>query len=101
MIPTGDIHPACALCRGACCECVLQKPGKTDDLAWWDARGEATPFGYMLLTRCRHLTFTGKCAIYEERPFACEVFLPGCAECREVVKRRRPARAAEILKLVG
>jgi Fe-S-cluster containining protein len=101
------MHPACEVCRGACCESllvpVLRAPST---LAFYATRGDVfTVLGQPhdiceLPTPCRHLDSCGACSIYESRPSACHTFEVGSRECRLTVKRRRATKADKILALI-
>ena len=95
------IHPACNLCRGACCEILLLKiSGGGDNQRWLDMHGKATPMGTLLRCRCQNLTKDGLCGIYTDRPEVCAVFQPGAAECRFAVSELRPSQQVEIYRLL-
>jgi hypothetical protein len=105
MTQDGNIHPACALCRGACCEFFALRPkawGWPADVAQWlEFHGEPSPLEVMFNLPCKKLV-DGKCSCYVDRPKMCAEFAVGSDDCRTCIKlRRRPEQAAEILKLVG
>lgn len=103
MTPTGNIHPACALCRGACCESFALNPKAwnwpADVCQWLEYHGEPSPLGILFRLPCQKLV-DGKCSIYLERPEMCAQFPVGCDACKECVRTRRPEQAAEILALL-
>jgi hypothetical protein len=39
--------------------------------------------------RCTQLTSEGRCAIWEDRPMVCELFIAGSQACLDTVKKRR------------
>jgi len=103
MTPTGSIHPACELCRGACCEIFGLDPrqwGWPDDVCrWLEFHGEPSPIGILIDKPCCKLV-GGKCSIYETRPAMCAKWPVGCQACRDCIKLRRPEQEAEILALL-
>ena len=104
MIPTGDIHPACALCRGACCESFALNPQAWGWPAhvcqWLEFHGEPSPLGVEFPLPCKKLV-DGRCSVYADRPAMCDQFAVGCDACKVCITRRRTEQVAEILKLVG
>ncbi len=109
QIPTGwhrdpDLtHPACALCKGACCESILVNslPVDQDNTEFYRARGFNVTGDYAWIeTRCPQLDACGKCAIFATRPKQCVAYPVGGAACRITVKHRRPDQAEAILALL-
>jgi Fe-S-cluster containining protein len=92
------IHPACALCRGACCEYMQIKYADKDSQAWCDLHGTPDKHGTILELPCKHLRKDGQCGIYEVRPLACFVYKVDGEHCRSAVQLRRPEKAVEILR---
>ncbi len=58
------MNPLCRPCNGACCRGGDPvKPGPDEPCPDFDVD-------------------TNRCRIYDERPYACRVFVPGCAMCK-------------------
>lgn len=97
------MHPACDICRGACCEGMVLCPQnygyRGDSLDWWRYHGIETKRGIYLNCRCRHLA-GGKCAIYDTRPQCCRDFSPGATGCLDAIHRVRPQQAQAILAVL-
>lgn len=93
-------HPACNLCRGACCESVIIAVPDPSDQQWLDLHGTPTEAGTMLRCRCSKLRPDGLCGIYETRPKTCRVFEPGCVGCRLAIRELRPWLEAELTALL-
>ena len=101
------MHPACEVCRGACCE-SLYIPVLRDKVTrdFYSTRGSVfTILGQPhdmaeLDARCRHLDACGKCSIHDTKPAACSAFEVGCKECRLAIKRRRSQKADDIIRLI-
>lgn len=96
------MHPACAICRGACCETVvipLPEPRHMTRGMWelLMLRGDLTPGGggVRLDAPCRHLTRAGKCGIHDDRPQVCRDYKVGGPACRAAVRDRRPPAVVE------
>ena len=97
----GETMTACELCRGACCESLLE-PVPIDPVIseFRRARGkQITPKLIETETVCPSLK-DGRCDRYNRRPAICEAYKVGGRDCRETVKRRRPKQAASILALL-
>lgn len=96
---THPTHPACELCRGACCETVLfPKAASNPDIdQWLGLRAIATTHNGNHLCQCRCTKLRhGRCTIYDERPNLCSEYMVGGDACRATVKAVRPEIAAEI-----
>lgn len=96
------MHPACALCRGACCESIVL-PGipSGEVYRWFLYHGQEISGGVLEFPLpCRHLETCGRCAIHEHRPEPCRTYEVGGLNCRATIARRRPAQAREILALL-
>ncbi len=95
------MHPACALCRGACCESLVVDLPTGDLGRWLGYHGRTLPSAEVeLAAPCRHLETCGTCAIWEKRPAPCHVYTVGGADCRATIARRRPAQAPAITALL-
>ena len=104
MSGQNNIHPACELCRGACCRGLLidaDVPTFVRDLDWWKYHGTQTALGTMLHCQCSKLGTDGKCTVYETRPDTCRTFTVGCRECRVSIRTFRPEQAEAIETLLG
>lgn len=94
------MHPACALCKGACCETLALPIGDDEVMRdWLEARGQlfVRPDGrkgVRIDARCPHLSGAGACGVYENRPVLCEQYPVGGVACREAVAALRPPAAA-------
>jgi hypothetical protein len=95
------MHPACNLCRGACCESiVLDQTSSAMVNEFLRARGrQLSRCRTEIETRCPHLK-DGACDCHASRPVACQLFAVGGAVCRETVARRRAKDADKILALL-
>lgn len=93
------MHPACQLCRGACCESIVLHdlpPGDTS--RWLALHGRVLPSGSVEFPApCRELDTCGLCRIHATRPEPCRTYAVGGVDCRATIIRRRPAHSAEIL----
>lgn len=88
---------SCEICRGACCESIVVNLPATDEGAWLGLHGESIGGQRVeIAAPCRKLTACGSCSIHASRPDHCRAYVVGGADCRETVRRRRPADAAEI-----
>jgi len=81
-----DIHPACALCKGACCEsfAIPERPfndGEGDTNDWIQAHADIVVHGMILVQRpCKHLA-NGLCSIYPDRFTCCKEQAIGSVGC--------------------
>jgi hypothetical protein len=92
------MHPACQICRGACCESIVTPRPPGPDGEWLAHHGTPLPDGRIELPlRCGKLSPCGTCTIHATRPQTCIVYEVGSPACRATVARRRPAQADEIL----
>ena len=91
----------CDLCRGACCESIALpiRYEDADAQRWLAYHGTETPGGIMMDCKCSKLK-NGKCSIYQTRPEVCRVFEVGSVGCLDAIRRRRPFKAGEIIKLM-
>jgi len=99
-------HPACAICKGACCESLaVPFPPDDDTAAFLALRGTVDPAPrrvpsgedvvYVYLeVRCSQLTRSGRCGCYDTRPGVCRAYEVGGVGCRAAVRRRRSAALA-------
>ena len=101
------MHPACEVCRGACCESLYVPVVRDKDARdFYNTRGSVfTIIGQPhdiaeIETRCRHLDACGKCSVHDAKPAPCTAFEVGCKECRLAIKRRRTEKADDILRLI-
>lgn len=96
------MHPACALCRGACCESlVLHDLPPGEPSRFLALHGEVLPDGSLELpVPCTQLMKCGECSIHPHRPQPCRDYAVGSIACRATVLRRRPAQSAQILALL-
>ena len=93
------IHPACALCAGACCEHITVPLTGNPGAVWLRYHGEPMDGNRVeLACRCRMLV-DGKCSVYAHRPPNCEADPVGGAMCREQCRRHRE-NWREIYKLM-
>lgn len=94
-----DIHPACAICKGACCETLLMpmNPGaiSPDTRKYLKMRGVLTRVGLRVDVPCKSLSPSGTCSVYSTRPDICRVYAVGGIACRESVLSRRDPKTAE------
>ena len=101
---SSEVHPACALCRGGCCE-VIPVPidlGQmtNDSRRHLRMRGQMLNGVVFLNCSCSNLA-EGRCGIYDTRPQVCREFEVGGADCRTAIKLRRPEQAASILQAMA
>jgi Fe-S-cluster containining protein len=92
----------CVICRGACCETFTTEikmfPPMPDATRWLELHavnidGEKLTFD----AKCVKLTSAGRCAIWDDRPLICELYIAGGPQCLETVKTRRsPQQYQEI-----
>lgn len=97
------MHPACQICRGACCEAIMLPPCRDpEDTRWLALHGREVDGRVELLCQCHHLLPDGSCGCYEDRPRTCRVYEVGGVACLRAVRRRRtPAVLEEVKRLVG
>jgi len=88
---------ACETCRGACCEMFsipledFRKLNYSEDaMQWLGVRGVEFEGSLLFEARCRMLTTDGRCSIYATRPQICRDWEENGADCRAVVRARRP-----------
>jgi hypothetical protein len=99
------MHPACQLCRGACCESLVLNLPPTDAGTWLGLHGKPItgPVGggtHEIEARCTKLSSCGRCTIHTTRPEHCKSYAVGGADCRATVARRRPRHAPAILAIL-
>ncbi len=99
-----DFHPACVVCRGACCESITLdlRSENADVQRWLDLHGQRVVGGLNLACACSALR-EGRCTIYDDRPRVCRDYAVGSAACLAAIARRRPepARAVILARLEG
>lgn len=95
------IHPACAMCKGACCETIMvdQNQLSPDTAKWFSYHGNVWKNWVELQTPCQMLV-DGKCSIYETRPEMCKEAVVGGLACILSIRRRRPQIEKELMELV-
>lgn len=97
------MDPACAVCKGACCETMLldlRKVMSPDVLRWFELHGEQESNGTRLNCACSKLK-NGKCSIWDDRPQVCKMYEVGSQACRNAVRTRRAEyKAEEILRII-
>ena len=98
------MHPACELCKRACCEGFgirLDADGVSgDSRLWWQLHGEQWPDGMTFIpSPCTRLK-DGKCCAYESRPAICKDAAVGNSDCRVAVRRLRPRNWSSIYRLM-
>ena len=87
----------CEVCRGACCESfsaeIFMSPQSKDAQRWFDLHSTPADNNKRIFEcKCTQLTREGRCAIWDERPMICELFIAGSRECLETVRARRSAK---------
>lgn len=98
-----ELHKACALCKGACCESfVLPLPADKNISKWLSLHG--TPEGPMWRSvrfecACRLLK-SGKCTAYNDRPEPCKEYKVGGEGCRQTIRTRRAHMVEAITRLI-
>lgn len=97
------MHPACAICQGACCESItvpVETPAQRD---YARVRGtlELAIGGEQMRVHsvCPQLTAAGCCGIWATRPGICEAYPVGGSGCRAAIRALRPEQADELLDL--
>lgn len=95
--------PACALCRGACCESIVLDPAvfTLDGARWITYHGTSRADGTIELPCACDKLQRGLCSIHPTRPRNCVEFQVGGSECRSAIRSRRPAQQDAIEKLLG
>lgn len=94
------MNPACAACKGACCETVcLPLPTDPDALVWISLRGRVEGHTVRLAASCRELTPTGMCGIHETKPLACKTFAVGSPACIAAIRANRGNDAPRLIKI--
>lgn len=95
-------HPACVICRGACCETLtlhLRRVSSDDVWRWLGFHGEEIDGAIILPVPCGKLE-DGNCTIYSQRPDCCRNMRVGGPECLRVIKHRRPETCLEIMEQI-
>lgn len=93
------MHPACQICRGACCEAIMLPPWwDPEDTRWLAMHGRLVDGRVELFCPCHNLRPDGSCAIYEGRPRTCRVYVVGGEACLRAVARRRAQGVLEEVK---
>lgn len=99
-------HPACELCRGACCE-TLSVPLNVGTLSndsrrYFRMRGRIEGSTLRLDAPCQALTGEGTCGVYSTRPQGCKDYVVGGDACVAAVRAQRcRPDADQILGLMG
>ncbi len=96
------MHPACQLCRGACCESLVLNLPPTDSGTW--LAYHARPLGgalHEIESRCTKLAACGRCTIHATRPEHCRTYPVGGPDCRATVSRRRAVISEQIISLLN
>ena len=97
------MHPACQLCRGACCESIVLPalpPG--DEGRWLGYHGRPLEGGaYEIPVPCTRLDSCGSCMIHASRPSVCRTYQVGGPACRATIARRRSTQAEAITALLS
>ena len=94
------MHPACEVCRGACCESLIfPAPELGDQREFMEARGTEFPiWGHIEVeSRCKHLCKDGLCSIHTARPKVCQDYKVGGLLCLLTIQRRRSKEQAEAI----
>jgi hypothetical protein len=101
------MHPACKLCRGACCEFMLLPLSCVPraERSWLEFHGDTLVPGVgtvALDVPCRMRRPDGRCAVYTTRPYICDDFEVGGSGCRFTIRRQRGGeQATEIEARLG
>lgn len=66
-------------------------PPIADAQRWLELHATVKNFSPQLTFECRctMLTVEGRCAIWEDRPLVCELFIAGSKACLDTVRQRR------------
>lgn len=94
------MNPACALCRGACCESIalpIPTDPDVDTVRWLSYRGTIRNQMLRIEARCSQLTPDGQCGQWASRPKPCQDYPVGSDACRYAITERRSTNAGEIL----
>jgi Fe-S-cluster containining protein len=99
------VSKACELCKGACCESILLPIDRSPmTQEFYRARAEVVEIYGNTFTeiphRCPHLSNSGRCKTYANRPVACSRFAVGSTMCLTAIERRRPDQAEAIKALI-
>lgn len=98
-----EINPACAACKGACCESFVislpPNPGP-DVVRWLGYRGKITNRHIRLDVACNKLNGDGTCSVWNVRPQPCVDYQVGSDACRNAVVARRSTDADTILGIM-
>lgn len=101
---TTPIHPACAACKGACCEGMrfpLWLYDTMDARRWFSYHGILVDRDTVYLPcPCMYRNPDGLCRIYETRPNVCKYFKVGGDKCRESIRHNRSKNRKELLELL-
>lgn len=100
---TTPIHPACAACKGACCESIRFPMGlfsDGDSRRWFSYHGLQDGETIWFACPCVHHGPDGLCRIYDTRPHVCRAFQVGGKLCRESIRHNRPKNRKELLELL-
>lgn len=100
---SSSIHPACALCHGACCEIIgidSELPPSLRYNPWYKFHGIPSDVGTILRCQCSKLGTDGLCTIYATRPRCCELAPVGDKGCRTAIHLQRPDQEQAILALI-
>lgn len=102
------MHPACAQCKGACCETLVvpiesfASPDSFDTLRWASLRGTVKNRRLRVEARCSALSECGACTIHATRPQPCRDYAVGSPGCLDAVRTRRTGNdRAAILEAIG
>ena len=94
------MHPACQLCRGACCSSIVLPIDVTvvprEVAVMLTLRGSQEADGFRLDAPCRHLSRKGLCKIHPDKPQVCRDYPVGGEGCRAAVRANRPLIADRI-----
>ena len=82
------MNSMCQKCRGGCCRVVTipVKFPSASDRAFYETRGFIGSGLWHVRSRCKYLSWRGRCKIYGRRPKACAFFPVGGTLCRAVRK---------------
>jgi len=92
------IHPACSICKGACCEYFIipYKVRLEGNKKWIEAHGYLNHHpvvgknGVEITIPCQYLDSLGRCLIYDKRFPACKEHPVGGDMCINAIKKMRP-----------